>query len=553
LSSVEPGIFFGLGKDTEVDKVEVIWPDGKTNVFENISANTQLTVKYSKAVAIANESAKAPQLLAEVKAIDLGIGFSHRENDFDEYEDEILLPHNISQNGPFTDVADVNGDKLDDLFIGGALGQSGVLYIQLENGNFKESKSQPWLQDKASEDLGTLFLDVDGDNDLDLYVTSGGSEYKRGNSLLKDRLYINNGFGEFTKNKNALPNIYESTQCVKASDIDNDGDLDLFVGTRLLSGKYGFPASSYLLINENGIFKKASNETAPSLENMGMVTDAVFTDVDNDNDDDLIIVGEWMGIEVLTNEDGKFTNNSEKLGLNDSRGIWWSITANDLDNDGDDDYIIGNLGLNNKFKASEEHPFKVYANDFDNNGTNDIVLAKFYKDDYVPVRGRECTSQQMPYVAEKFKDYHSFASSKLVDILPEEKVDDAVVYEIKSFESIILINEGGQLFSKSLPNEVQIAPTKSSLVYDVNQDGFKDIVTVGNHYGVEVETTRYDAGYGAVLLGDGKNNFNYIAPQQSGFMAPFDSRNTNILKQKHKDLIIVSNNNSQLLIFNILK
>ena len=232
-----------------------------------------------------------------------------------------------------------------------------------------------------------------------------------------------------------------------------------------------------------------------------MVTDAIFTDIDGDNDEDLMIVGEWMEIKVLENSDGTFADKSEDYGLKDSRGIWWSITAGDFDNDGDQDYVIGNLGKNNKFKASEEHPFKVYANDFDNNGTNDVVLAKFYKDDYVPVRGRECTSQQMPYVAEKFEDYHSFASSKLIEILPEDKVDDAVVYEIKSFESIILINDNGKLTRKALPNDAQIAPLKSAMVYDINNDGHQDIVTVGNHYGVEVETTRYDAGYGTVLLG----------------------------------------------------
>ncbi len=551
ISSVEPGLFFGLGKDVELEKVEVIWPDGKVNVFKDIKANRVLTANYSKSKIKVKEDKEVKTLISNLNKTDLGIDYKHIENRFDEYKEEILLPHNVSQNGPFIAVADVNGDQLEDVFIGGASGFSGSLYLQKDNEKFVKSSIQPWEQDKDSEDLGCLFLDVDGDNDMDLYVSSGGAEFKEGNINLKDRLYINDGTGKFVKKDKALPNIYTSSQCVEASDIDNDGDLDLFVGTRLIPGKYSFPASSYILVNENGIFKKASNEMAPDLINIGMVTDAAFTDIDGDNDDDLMIVGEWMEIMVLKNEQGKFVNTSEEYGLEGTRGIWWSVTARDLDNDGDDDYILGNLGKNNKFKASEEHPFKVYANDFDNNGTNDIVLAKYYKDDYVPVRGRECTSQQMPYVAEKFKDYHSFASSKLLDILPEEKVDDAVIYEIKNFESIILINEDRQLIRKPLPNEVQVSPLKSSLVFDANKDGNMDIVTVGNHYGVEVETTRYDAGFGAILLGDGKNNFKFIPPQQSGFYTPHDSRDIKKIKLNNKGLFIVTNNNSNPSLFSL--
>jgi hypothetical protein len=552
ISSVEHGMFFGLGKDTEIEKVEVIWPDGKSNVYNNVKANTTITVNYDEAKASSMQiTDKREPLFAEINSTDLGLDFRHVENKFDEFTEEILLPHNVSQNGPFTASGDINGDGLEDVFIGGAVDQSGVLYTQNVQGKFVKSLSQPWEKDKGSEDLGCLFIDVDGDNDLDLFVASGGSEFKIGNAQLQDRLYINNGNGQFKKDMSALPLIRQSSQCVKASDIDADGDLDLFVGTRLIPGAYTFPATSYILINQNGKFKKAPQGVAAALSNIGMVTDAVFTDIDNDKDEDLMLVGEWMDIKVLTNTNGIFEDSSDSYGLNDTRGIWWSITAGDLDNDGDEDYIIGNLGKNNKFKASEEHPFKVYANDFDNNGTNDVVLAKFYKDDYVPVRGRECTSQQMPYVAEKFKDYHSFASSKLIDILPEEKVEDAVVYEIKNFESIILINENGTLVRKSLPNEVQISPVKASLIMDINKDGNPDIVTVGNHYGVEVETTRYDAGFGTVLLGDGHNEFKFISPIKSGFYVPYDNRNIQIINQKNDNLILVTNNNYRLSFFKI--
>ncbi|MBO6632010.1 MAG: VCBS repeat-containing protein [Psychroserpens sp.] len=549
ISSVEHGSFFGLGKETEVDRVEVIWPNGNVNVFENVGANKTITAKFSDAKATSIVNTENPKLLASVDAGDLGVNFTHKENEFDEYVDEILLPHNVSQNGPFIASEDVNGDGLEDMFVGGAFGQSGMLYIQTSNGSFTESASQPWEQDKGSEDLGCVFIDVDNDNDMDLCVASGGSEVDAGDILLQDRLYINDGNGVFVKDNAALPKIKESTQCVEAADIDGDGDIDLFVGTRILPGFYAYPATSYFLENTNGKFSRKASNQASVLENIGMVTDAVFSDVDKDNDLDLIVVGEWMEIKVLENEAGSFSDASTNYGLEDTRGMWWSITASDLDGDGDEDYIVGNLGKNNKFKASEEHPFKVFANDFDNNGTNDIVLAKYYKDDYVPVRGRECTSQQMPYVAEKFKDYHSFASSKLIDILPEDKVDEAVIYEIKSFESIVLINDNGQLRRQILPIQAQISPLKSSIVTDVNKDGNMDIITVGNHYGVEVETTRYDAGFGTVLLGDGANNFKFLSPSKSGFYVPTDSRNIMKIKQGDTDLIIVSNNNEKLSLF----
>jgi len=546
LSSVEPKVFFGLGKDIEVNKVEVIWPDGKKNLFKNVPANTTITAKYNNAEDITKTPSTDKILFTNLDPSGIGLSFRHEENDFNEYENEVLLPHNISQNGPFTAVTDVNNDGLEDLFIGGAAGQSGILYIQNQDGNFIENRAQPWVQDKESEDLGALFFDVDADGDQDLYVTSGGSEYKIGNPLLIDRLYINDGVGAFTKSKKGLPNIAQSSQCAITSDVDGDGDLDIFVGVRLISGKYPFPASSYLLLNNHGVFTKANDTRAPDLKNMGMVTDAVFTDIDQDGDEDMIIVGEWMTITVLTNNNGVFENSSEKLGLDDTRGMWWSITASDLDNDGDDDYIIGNLGNNNKFKATKSHPFKVYANDFDNNGTNDVVLAKFYKDDYVPMRGRECTSQQMPYVAEKFKDYHSFASSKLLDILPEDKVDSAVVYEINNFESIILINEDGMLNPQSLPTQAQVSPIKGSLIDDFNEDGFKDILVVGNHYGVEVETIRYDAGYGMLLLGDGNNSFKALPACNSGLHIPLDSRSIQAIKIKNEQVIVITNNSASL-------
>ena len=552
LSSVEHGLFFGLGKDTEVEKIEVHWPNGKTNIFKNISANQVIVADIADAKQIKQQKNPVSTLFTKVDNKSIGLDFVHEENEFDDWQEQILLPHRLSQNGPFSATADVNGDGLGDVFIGGAKDQSGVLYLQNQQGKFIKSTSQPWDLDRVSEDLGCLFFDADGDQDLDLYVTSGGNEFKLGTNALLDRLYVNDGKGNFKRDSRALPSLKVSSQSVVCSDIDKDGDLDLFVGTRLVPGKYTFPADSYLLLNENGRFKKATTKRAPALQNIGMVTDAVFTDINKDGYEDLMIVGEWMDIKVLLNSDGYFTDQSSEFGLENTRGIWWSITAADLDGDGDDDYVLGNLGKNNKFKASKEHPFKVYANDFDDNGTNDVVLAKFYKDDYVPLRGRECTSQQMPYVANKFKDFHSFASSKLFDILPKNKLDKAVAYEIESFESIILFNNNTSLTKQSLPNTAQVSPLKSSIIKDVNGDGIMDIIAVGNHYGVEVETTRYDAGYGAVLLGNSERGFESITPIQSGFYVPFDSRDSSIVTINGSELLIVTTNNGGLKLFNLV-
>lgn len=548
-SSIEPKLFFGLGLDKEVEKVEVFWKDGKYKVYKNIEANSTLIANYSDANIKEKVINKTKPLLTQLNSKSLGIYYQHKENKFDEFKEEILLPHNISQNGPYTAVADVNNDGLEDLYIGGSKDNSGVLYLQNNEAKFTISESQPWQKDAASEDSEALFFDADNDKDFDLYIASGGSEYKQGNLNLKDRLYLNDGKGNFLKSKNVIPKIYESSQTVKASDVDNDGDLDLFVGTRLISGKYTHPATSYLLINNNGVFKKQSNKVSNVFENLGMVTDAEFSDIDNDGDEDLMVVGEWMKIQIFENTKGSFKNETKKYGLDNlSRGMWWSITKGDLDNDGDDDFIIGNLGKNNKFKASKEHPFKVYANDFDNNGTNDVVLAKYYKKsgDYVPMRGKECTTQQMPYVSEKFKDYHSFASSKLIDILPKDKIEGAVIYEIENFESVILMNEKGSFKSTPLPIQAQVSPIKDAIIKDLNNDGFKDVIFIGNHYGVEVETVRYDAGYGGLLLGDGKSNFQFVLPNKSGIHIPKDSRNIKSVKSGNKKRFIVSNNSDSL-------
>ncbi len=533
-SSVENILHFGLGDKSKIDKLTIDWASGQQSIFSDVDANQVLTVKASSASKNKKKVQGADKpLFASVKPID----FLHQENDYDDFEREVLLPHLQSVQGPFMTSGDVNGDELDDVFVGGAAGQSGALFIQSIDGKFVKSTSQAWSADSQSEDIGSLFFDADGDGDNDLYVVSGGSEHKSGSSFLRDRLYMNDGAGNFTKSNNSIPSLAENGQCVKAADIDKDGDLDLFIGARGESGHYPNPAKSFLLENDGkGNFKDITNAKAAGMSQVGMVSDAIFTDYDGDEDLDLIAVGEWMPITVFKNDKGTFTKTIiEKTG-----GWWWTIAEGDFNKDGAPDYIVGNMGKNHKYKASPEHPFTVFGNDFDNNGTNDVVLANYSGDELLPVRGRECTSEQMPFVAEKFPTYDGFAKAT-IETIYEDKLKDAVKYEVHDFYSIVLENEGGTLVPRKLPMFAQTAPMRAVVVMDINEDGHQDFISCGNLYQAEVETVRHDAGVGLVMLGDGKGTFNPVSTGNSGFFANADARDM-LLIDGVKPMILVTNN-----------
>jgi hypothetical protein len=534
ISSVENVLHFGLGAVNKVDKVTVDWIGGKKTVLTDVKVNQVLSLKKSDAKAGSKSSQKTGgQFFASKDVLD----FQHQENDFDDFEREVLLPHLQSAQGPFMTSGDVNGDNLEDLFIGGAAGQSGSLFLSNANGEFSKAGSQPWATDAAKEDIGSLFFDADGDGDNDLYIVSGGSEHKSGSSLLRDRLYKNDGSGNFTKSTNSLPLITVNGQCVKAADFDADGDLDLFVGGRGESGKYPMPAKSFLLENDGkGNFKDVTASKAPEMSRPGMVSDAIFTDYDGDKDLDLIAVGEWMPITIFKNENGTFTKSIiEKTG-----GWWWTIAEGDFNKNGAPDYIVGNMGKNHKYKANPEHPFTVFGNDFDGNGTNDVVLANYSGDKLLPVRGRECTSEQMPFVAEKFPTYDGFAKAT-IETIYEDKLKDAIKFEVHDFYSILLENKGGTLVPKKLPMIAQTAPMRAVEVMDVNGDGHLDFIACGNLYQAEVETVRHDAGVGLVMLGDGQGDFKNVPVRNSGFFANADARD--IIKiNGSKPMILVSNN-----------
>lgn len=550
LSSVEHNILFGLGIDRVVDSLEIVWSDGRSQLIKDVNANQTLEVSYKDAFVRNKTINNSEVYFEEVLPSDIGIDFVHQEESFDDFRNQILLPYKLSQNGPFVSVADVNGDGLDDFFVGGAKNQSGILYLQ-ENGRFRKVLKQPWRKNSSGEELGSTFFDADGDGDLDLYVCSGSNEFSHDNNAQLDHFYLNDGQGNFVSADERIPSITGHTQVVLAEDIDSDGDIDLFVGGRLVNGKYPYSSDSYLLINENGFFTDKTEELAPDLMKLGLVTDAVFADIDNDNDSDLVVVGEWMPITILENLEGEFVKHKGYPELDSIKGIWWSVSASDIDNDSDLDLIVGNLGENNKFKISDDKPFTIHAHDFDDNGSNDIVLAQSYNGNFVPLRGKVCMSQQMPFIKEKFADYHSYASSTLSEILQESSLNEGLKKEVSTFSSVVLINNGASFSQINLPPLAQLSPVKSMLINDFNYDGDNDLLIVGNHYPTEVETIRYDAGRGLLLLGNSTGIFESLTNYTSGIDINMDHRDIEFIDINGITYLIITNNNDRISLFRL--
>ena len=544
MSKSEDVVHFGLAHQALVEKVVVIWPDEKKLILENVPANQVVTVS-SEDASSSSEIKDAGSLLF-TKAVGLGLEYLHRENSFNDFEREVLLPHKMSNFGPGLAVGDVNGDGLEDFYIGGALGFSGALFIQRSDGRFE--KDETAFQDdlKAFEDLGAVFLDVDNDGDLDLYVVSGGNEPEEGDDRLQDRLYMNSGKGGFRWQPERLPDLRTSGSCVVPQDFDQDGDLDLFVGGRVVPGKYPRPAKSYLLRNDAGTFKDVTAEIAPDLARPGLVTAAVWTDFNHDGTADLVVTGEWMPVKMLANQSGRFTDVTKKAGLANATGWYFSLATADFDRDGDQDLIAGNLGLNYKYKASEEEPFEVYSDDLDDDGSLDIVLSYYEHGEPFPVRGRSCSSRQIPALKEKFPTFESFGEANLFDVYGDG-LQQAFNYKAKNFATLYFENKGnGQFEQYPLPNEAQLSSVNSILARDFNDDGHVDLLIAGNLYASETETPRNDAGMGLYLEGDGKGNFKPVPLLQSGFFAPHDVKDMKMIKvgkgNDQREVILVANN-----------
>jgi hypothetical protein len=399
--------------------------------------------------------------------------------------------------------------------------------------------------------MGSTLFDADRDGDLDLYVVSGGAEFPQGSKMYEDRLYINDGTGNYTK-AHSIKTI-SSGSCVVPFDFDDDGDLDLFRGGQVVSGTYPKAPKSYLLINDNGKFVDKTKELAPGLDEVGMVTSAISVDLDGDKKSELVVVGEWMPVKIFRYNAGKLEDVSADFRLENTTGWWSSVMAEDLDDDGDQDLILGNIGENYKFKASPEKPFQVFAKDFDGNGTNDVFLARYYKNDVlVPIRGKECTSQQMPIIAEKFPTYLSFAESDLPTILGKD-IENAIHYEAQLFSSVILVNEKDRLTVRKLPVDAQLSSVNAIIVKDFDKDGKKDLLLAGNKFDVEVETTPADASPGLFMKGLGDFKYTCYKPNESGFFAPFNVKDMRAINTKDGLAIVLGVNNERIRIFSSAK
>ncbi|WP_198519821.1 VCBS repeat-containing protein [Polaribacter sp. ALD11] len=539
LSSMSNTLSFGLGENTTIPKLEVTWFNGKTQVLENVEANQTLIINYAESTEV-DETVKttSKKIFSEES-----FNFSHTEIPFNDFDKQVLLPHKLSQTGPSVAKADLNNDGLDDLFIGGAHQQEAQLLIAKKSGGYTAITISDFKKDSKYEDVAACFFDADNDGDKDLYVVSGSYEFPEGSDLLEDRLYINNGNFKFKRNTSKIPSIKTAGAVVRASDYDNDGDVDLFIGSRVIPDKYPYAPNSYLMINEKGAFKNKTTKLSPELANIGMVTDAQWADIDNDEDLDLIVTGEWMGIEVFVNEDGKLSKNTSYDTLSSTKGWWNMIVIEDIDGDGDKDIIAGNLGLNYKYHASKEEPFHVYTHDFDNNGTEDIMLAKYYNNKQVPVRGKGCTTQQMPYLKEKIKTYNEFANKDIGGVIGAN-FSESLHYEVTEFQSGIFINEGSGKFNfKAFPIEVQKAPINSILYDDFDGDGIKDLLMAGNNYLSEIETTRADSGIGVFLKGEKQGVFKFIQNAKTGFFADKDVRELKKVETNKGTGVVVINNN----------
>lgn len=545
LSTVENALHFGLGKVTMIDSIKVTWPNGNQQMLKDVTTNQEIILQQKDAVPIKKQNFKMlPKLFQEVDSI--GLEFTHLENEFVDYKIQPLLPHMHSKNGPGMAVGDVNGDNLEDIYIGGAADQAGVLKVQKADGTFQEIS----FPAEKYEDMGALFFDAEGDGDQDLYVVSGGSSHENGNVLYQDRIYQNNGSGNFTKIE-ALPKSSISGSTVNAADYDKDGDLDLFVGGRVRPGEYPLAPESVLLKNESTPskiqFKKDNQPIDEVFMNLGMVTSALWTDFNNDSWPDLIVVGEFMAIRFFQNSSGQLKEVSENTGLKNTHGWWNSITSGDFDNDGDSDYILGNLGLNSRFKASAKEPLCIYANDYDNNGQIDPVMCYYVDGENYIAHSRNDLIDQINAMRVRFRTYSDYANATFEESFTAAEIENAHIVKSETFANSYLENLGdGKFKLRELPRTAQIAPMYGITTGDYDHDGNLDALVVGNFFSGEVFSGRYDASIGWLLKGDGKGDFESIDVNKSGFFVRGDAKSQVNVFIGDQELTISSINNGNL-------
>jgi hypothetical protein len=549
-SSVDPRLHFGLGTIPSIDSLVVNWPDGHCTVLRNISVNQFLTLNQKDAgFPCTPLAAVSSTPVFEQTNPPAGLAYTHTENGFVDFGRDRLLFHMLSNEGPRIAVGDVNGDRRDDLYICGAKDSPGALYVQDGQGRFTKTNAALFETDKLSEDTDCAFFDAEGDGDADLYVTSGGNEFPPSSSALRDRLYINDGHGRFTKSKQMLPgNRYESSSCVQPEDFDKDGDTDLFVGIRLLPFGYGLPVNGYLLENDgHGNFSNAGATRAPALKGIGMITDMAWADIDNDSDPDMVIVGDWMPVKVFVNDHGTFTDRSEQFGLAGTEGWWHAVVARDLDGDGHVDFVLGNHGLNSRFKASAKQPVTMYVNDFDLNGSVEQVVCTYFGDTLYPLVMKDDLVKQIPSLENKYKKFADYKNQTMTDIFPAAVLQRSVTLQSSIMESCVMINTGKGSFQLiPLPSRAQFSPVYAIAADDFDNDGNCDLLIGGNQYRAKPETGIYGAGYGLFLKGDTAGNFLPVLPMLSGISIPGEIRDLKILNIRGSRIIAVARNNDNL-------
>lgn len=547
-STVDENIHFGLGRVETIDTVQVQWADGSVSLLTDVKANQTLVVSENMSAPGAPEKKVSTSTVFQSCGPEVA-SYQHIENHFIDFNHEPLLPNKLSQEGPGIAVGDVNGDGRDDFFIGGALLRNGKIFVQKKNGTFQGSEFKD--ADPESEDMGCLFFDADNDGDEDLYVVSGGNEYNPDHRHYQDRLYRNDGKGNFSKDPEALPRIGASGSCVVAADFDRDGDLDLFVGGRVLPTGYPKSPRSYLLQNDgNGSFKDVTENVSGDLVNPGMITSALWTDFDNDNWMDLVVAGEYMPITFFKNDAGMRLVKVSDSGLADSDGWWRSLTAGDFDNDGDMDYIAGNFGLNSHYRASAGQPVNVVFKDFDNNGALEAITSYYVEGNNYPTASLDLLTSQLPALKRKILFHRTYAKTSTERLMEIAGGGDAGVRYCKTLESTLIENNGNGTFTmRPLPLILQTAPVYGVIAEDVDGDGNLDIVAVGNSYAPDVVTGRCDAFIGQVMLGDGNGNFEPMDVNRSGFFVDGDAKAMAELTVGEEVLTLVTQNNDSLRMF----
>jgi enediyne biosynthesis protein E4 len=550
MSSVDYKICLGLGACENVDSLVIAWPDGRTTAMKNVKPNQHLQLVQKDAV-FRKEYPNKENKRAVLKSASVpGVDFVHAESEFVDFDRDRLLYNMISNEGPCLCTGDINGDGLDDFYVGGARNQPGALYVQQRNGGFNQIVSKLFEADRLSEDSGCALFDANGDGRDDLYVASGSNEFSPNSTAYLDRLYVNQGKLQFKKSDQLLPvaHRFESTSAVAPFDYDGDGDTDLFVGVRSIPFYYGLSGNGYILNNDgHGNFSDVTSKIAPALIKAGMITDVAWVDINRDTKADLLVVGEWMPVKVLIYEDGKFHDRSNEYGLADSNGWYHTISVADFNNDGMMDFIAGNHGLNSRFKASRESPISLYVNDFDRNGTVEQITTHTDDGKAYPFVLRQDIVTQIPYLKKEFLHFSAYKDKSIDEIFKPEQVANSVILNAYDLATSLWLNNGkGGFVKQQLPAQAQFSPVYGILVDDFNKDGNADILLGGNLFRAKPETGIYAASFGCFLQGDGSANFVSLPPESSGVSIKGEIRSMEKLVVKGRKTVVIGKNNDRI-------